>query len=109
MTSLSRFQRTLSSPTRTIIGLMSGMSMDGIDLALAKCSGDYPDYKIELLKSDYRPYPADLKARIKQSRHADVSEVAKLNILVANEFAACVNDFLAKNKISTDQIDAIGS
>jgi anhydro-N-acetylmuramic acid kinase len=109
MTKMRRFQQTLNSQTRTIIGLMSGMSMDGVDLALAKCSGDYPDFTVELIGASYRPYPVALKARIKQGRAADAEEVAKLNIIVASEFAACVNDFLTENSISPEKIDAIGS
>ena len=109
MTPMPRFLCTLNKSERRIIGLMSGMSMDGVDLAFAKCSGMFPNYNVELLGSSYRPYPPDTRARIKDSRKVDAAEVAKLNVLIASEFASCVNDFLYKHKITPSEIDAIGS
>lgn len=109
MTLVTRLKRSFDNQNRTIIGLMSGMSMDGVDLALAKCGGVYPNYKVELIASSYRPYGSKLKDRLIRGRSADVAEVARLNVLVATEFAACVNDFLVEMQLSPGDIDAIGS
>ena len=43
-----QLQEILNKKSRLIIGLMSGMSHDGLDLALVQVSGEYPKLKIEL-------------------------------------------------------------
>ena len=92
-----------------VIGLMSGMSADGVDLALTKIEGTFPDLKVELVASAYRPYEEALKARVRRAQDGRTGDVSRLNVIVAREFAACVNDFLAKTGRSADDIDLIGS
>lgn len=109
MNLLTRLQNVHQKKSRILIGLMSGMSMDGIDLALVKCTGAFPDFDVELLDSDYKPYSAALRARLQAGRTAVVGEIALLNIDVAEAFSACLNEFLLKRGIDKSTIDAIGS
>jgi anhydro-N-acetylmuramic acid kinase len=46
---------------RRVVGLMSGTSLDGIDLAEVEISGDYPRIKVKLLRFASYPFPADLR------------------------------------------------
>ena len=46
--SLERLLAAIEKETRTIIGLMSGMSMDGVDLALVRVAGSFPELEVEL-------------------------------------------------------------
>ncbi|PWU20632.1 MAG: anhydro-N-acetylmuramic acid kinase [Bdellovibrio sp.] len=107
--SLERLISTINKSHRRIIGLMSGMSMDGVDLAYAEICGSFPDLKVKLIGAHARPYAPEVKRMLMGSREGTVYDVCQLNFLVAEEFSECVNEFLALNSIDAKAIDAIGS
>lgn len=92
-----------------LIGLISGMSMDGVDLAHVKISGSFPDLKIELMGSDYLPYDSELQSRVKAARDGKVEDVAALDFLIGEVFASAVTRYLNNSNINSREIDAIGS
>jgi len=104
-----RLISVINKRSRKIIGLMSGMSMDGIDLACAEINGDFPDLQVSLIGSHFRPYSPDFRARLISAQNASTEEISSLNFIVANEFSNCVNEYLNQNKIQQGEIDAIGS
>ena len=61
---------------RTIIGLMSGMSMDGVDLACVHIRGDYPDLTVELLGTHARPFAPALRERLRPASARESGPVA---------------------------------
>jgi anhydro-N-acetylmuramic acid kinase len=105
-----RLRETLMKNSRDIIGLMSGMSMDGVNLAHVRVSGEAPGLKVALLGFHYRPYPALLRERLEKARVAgSARDICQLNALVGEEFAACVEEFLRLNGMDASEVDAIGS
>lgn len=106
---LTKLLKAINAKERRIIGLMSGMSMDGIDLALIKVKGVFPDLQIELEETYYRKYSGESKLKIEAGRTGNVEDVCRLNFLVAKEFSKCVNDFIKDKEISKEDIHAIGS
>lgn len=109
MQPLERFIATLQKKERTLIGLMSGMSMDGIDIAMVRVAGSYPTLDIDLLETDYVPYPSHLRQRLLAARQGSAEHVCILNVAVAEAFASAVNQFLKTHHIARERIDAIGS
>lgn len=110
MDKAARLQSVLQKRSRRIIGLMSGMSMDGVDLALADISGEFPNLQIRLEDSFFLPYSTQLKADLLEARSGgSTALISELNFRVGGEFANCVQTFLKEKKISSDSIDAIGS
>lgn len=105
----SRLIEVINKKSRRIIGLMSGMSMDGVDLACIDISGDFPDLKITLKGTHYRPYSEVFRLRLKEAINASVGEVSDLNVLISQEFARSVDEFLSISGIERASIDAIGS
>ncbi len=88
------------------IGLMSGTSMDGIDLALIESDGA----KIINRKNfDYLPYAPDFKNRLTALIYSapKVSEIKLVENELTKLHAHLVNNFLAKNKIDAAEIDLI--
>ena len=88
------------------IGLMSGTSMDGIDLALIESDGKEI---IERKNFAYLAYEKDFKERLKAIIYND-PKLIEIK-LIENELtllhAKLVNNFLAENKIDSSEIDLI--
>lgn len=85
---------------------MSGTSLDGIDLALIESDGE----KIINRKNfHYKPYGENFKKHLRELIYKD-TKLEKIKA-VENELtllhANLVNEFLAENKISKDEIDII--
>jgi anhydro-N-acetylmuramic acid kinase len=97
---------------RTIIGLMSGTSVDGLDIALCKISGDGHNTKVEVSAFETIPYQPDFKTEIKSvfsKKTVDFEKLCLLNPWIALQQAAMINDFLKKRKIDNTEIDLIAS
>lgn len=89
------------------IGLMSGTSMDGIDLALIESDGKK---NISRKNFSYKPYTADFKERLRSLIHGSCA--FKDIKIIENELTMLhvdlVNQFLEQNKIDKATIDLIG-
>jgi anhydro-N-acetylmuramic acid kinase len=97
---------------KLIIGLMSGTSVDGLDIALCKINGSGTETKIELLKFETKEYDPAFKAEIKSvfsRRDADLEKVCVLNAWVALIQAGLINDCLKKWNYDKEEIDLIAS
>jgi anhydro-N-acetylmuramic acid kinase len=106
---VSRLSAIASKKEKTIIGIMSGMSMDGINLACVKISGEFPKLKIDLVGTHLRSYSQVTRDNILRGRAATVAEVSALNFAIADAFSQSVEEYLAKNNLSRNDIDLIGS
>ncbi|MBX2819339.1 MAG: anhydro-N-acetylmuramic acid kinase [Rhodothermaceae bacterium] len=98
--------------SRTIIGIMSGTSLDGIDAVLAQISGTGLSLKIKQLGFISAPYRSDLKSLLLKNSFpdtSDVQEISQLNVRLAHEYAKVVYDLLQQSDIDLQQVDAIGS
>ena len=98
----------MSKKFYTIISMMSGTSMDGVDACLVNLSDEY-DFEI---KGFYTlEYPADLREALLRAAtdKASVSDVCVLNIAVGEHFAKCVNKLLEKYELSAKDINFISS
>lgn len=89
------------------IGLMSGTSMDGIDLAMIESDGKE---FIRHLASDYMPYESEFKAKIRNLVYGTPTlvEIKRLENEITMLHGNLVNNFLAKQGISSNEIDLIG-
>ena len=90
------------------IGLMSGTSLDGCDVALLEINND----KYELV--DYLLYPYDEKLKEKIRRNlsdnsAKLSEICSLNFELAYVFKDAIDALLKKRDMSYKEIDFIAS
>jgi anhydro-N-acetylmuramic acid kinase len=97
---------------RSIIGLMSGTSVDGLDMALCNISGSGHDTVIELAAFETASYGPDFKAEIKSVFSKQEVNLEKLTLLhpwVAQQQAALILAFLKKNGIDKKDVDLIAS
>jgi anhydro-N-acetylmuramic acid kinase len=90
------------------LGLISGTSADGIDVALASFAG-----KPKLLAGLTYPYRDDLRRRILTLAQGDgyiaLDEFGALDVEIARTFAAAALELLKRENIDATQIRALGS
>lgn len=101
-----------SKDSRLIIGLMSGTSLDGLDLALCQITGNGPRSEISILEFDTIAYDHSFKEEIRSvfsKRSVDLEKVCLLNAWIAKQHAAMVLRCLAKWNVSPGQVDLLAS
>ena len=98
--------------SRVIIGLMSGTSMDGLDIALCSVSGTGIDTQLDLLEFETAGFTSDFKEKIRKVFARDTIDfpyLAALNSYIANQHGELVNVFLKKHRLSGESVDIIAS
>ncbi|MCX8656276.1 anhydro-N-acetylmuramic acid kinase [Gilliamella sp. B2894] len=89
------------------IGVMSGTSMDGIDIALVNIT----DRKITSIASNCYPMPANLKQLLLtlcKTKQTTLQNLGEIDHRLGQLFADSINQFLKDNQIEKHQITAIG-
>ncbi len=109
---IEQLYRIANKKERLIIGLMSGTSVDGLDVALCKFKGSGVDTEIEILFFESVAFDDDFKKEIKSvfsKRNVDLEKVCLLNAWIADCHAAIINDCLKKWNIKNENVDLIAS
>lgn len=93
-----------------IIGLMSGTSLDGLDIAYCKYQkGSNSSWQFKWITTAFYPYPPELQHRIKNAFSGSAWELIELDKQLARIWSTMINDFISKNSISKEDINAIAS
>ena len=102
--------------TRLVLGLMSGTSADGIDVALVRVGpseGAKPGQLPARLENFTTvPFPANVRAevlRIAEGAHVSSGELSQLNFRLGAVFAKALLDACRKFRVSPKSISLIGS
>lgn len=97
--------------TSLYAGVMSGTSLDGIDVALVEISGRPGGTPVKLRATHYRPYDAATRAALLDLHHSASGELHRAQ-LIANDlarlYAAAVSALLREAGIAPEQVRAIG-
>ncbi|WGK94060.1 MULTISPECIES: anhydro-N-acetylmuramic acid kinase [Flavobacterium] len=111
-TNIESLYRIAQKPTRTIIGLMSGTSLDGLDVALCEISGASKSTVVQLKKFKTIPYSEAIKAEIRKvfaKKTIDFQHLALLNEWIGILHANLVLDCLKEWNIAPAEVDLIAS
>jgi anhydro-N-acetylmuramic acid kinase len=95
-----------------VLGLMSGTSADGIDVALARITGAHPNLRAKCEAHHHAPYPAPLRRTILRLANGDATttaEISQLNFLLGEEFAAAAIAACKSWRVPLRKISLIGS
>ncbi len=111
-TNINRLVNIAQKDTRFIIGLMSGTSLDGLDIALCEITGSGFGTKISLKKFTTINYDVDFKNEVKEifsKKNISLEKLCLLNDWIGSKQAAMVNDCLQNWEIKNSAIDIIAS
>jgi anhydro-N-acetylmuramic acid kinase len=89
------------------IGLMSGTSLDGLDICFAKFEKQNSVWKFQILKAETISYSRDLENQLKNSIHLSAEKLLELHSEYGFYLGKEVKNFILKNKI--ENIDIISS
>src|SRR5690349_21092327 len=97
---------------RIIIGLMSGTSLDGLDVALCAVTGSGIRTKVRVLRFETVDYHDDFKGEIRRvfaKKEVDFQHLTLLNVVIADHHARIVNQCLSDWNIPPASVDLIAS
>lgn len=109
---LELLYKIAQKPSRTIIGLMSGTSLDGLDVALCEISGSGENTTVQLTQFDTLDYSEEIKSEIRSvfaKQTIDFQKLVLLNEWIGVLHANIILDCLKRWNIPTDQVDLIAS
>ena len=95
-----------------VAGLISGTSVDGIDVAIVDISGAGARTKLRLLAFRTVPYPPRVRRALLaacNARSISVGEISQLNFLIGRLFGEAVTKVCGRARIPLDSLDLIGS
>jgi anhydro-N-acetylmuramic acid kinase len=100
-----------SSPL-LVLGLMSGTSADGIDVALARISGAPPNLNAKLLRHTTVKFPKPIQKeilRVAEQQPISAGALSQLNFRLGEIFADAAREACKRFRIPTKRIVLIGS
>lgn len=98
----------MNKNTLTVIGMMSGTSLDGIDACLVEID---ENFGFKILNSHSLVYPEQVREKLLMTanNNASTKDVCYLDFVVGKLFAQCANELVSKSGLMSSQIDLISS
>jgi anhydro-N-acetylmuramic acid kinase len=109
---LTQLFQIAQKPQRRIIGLMSGTSLDGLDVALCRFASSGTDTQVVVEAFETVPYSEDIKQEIRQvfaRKQIDFQHLCLLNPWIGNLHGDLVLQCLKKWGVPTSDVDCIAS
>ncbi|MCF6437250.1 MULTISPECIES: anhydro-N-acetylmuramic acid kinase [Pseudoalteromonas] len=109
---IEKLYQSAEKPERLIIGLMSGTSLDGLDVALCRISGSGRETQVTVQAFTTCPYPKAVKDKIltvfaKQT--VDLEYLTLLNAWIGKYHGELINQCLKNWQVEPSDIDVIAS
>jgi anhydro-N-acetylmuramic acid kinase len=92
-----------------IIGVMSGTSMDGLDLAFVNFFKKESAWDFDLVCATTYPYPESLQASLSHSKNLSALEMIALDLKLGTFIGEKINAFISENELNKSAIDAVAS
>lgn len=108
----NRLYQLSQSSHRNIIGLMSGTSLDGLDIAYCRITGFGSDTAVEIVAFQSIDYDKNFVSQIREvfsQQQVDLKQLTRLNKHIGTVHGKMVNEFLKQHQINPSEIDGIAS
>lgn len=99
-------------PTPLTIGMISGTSLDGVDVAVCRFNGHAQQVEIELVAFDTVPYPDAVRQELLdlyEDSSSAVARISSMNVVVGKHFAQAALSVLEANNLNADDVALVGS
>jgi len=109
---ISRLATIAAAPSRIIVGLMSGTSLDGLDIALCRFTGSGLQTQAEVLHFITIPYDAEFKEQLKAvsfKTEVALQQVTLLNAVIGSYSAKLILQALSDWGVDPATVDLIAS
>jgi anhydro-N-acetylmuramic acid kinase len=97
---------------KNVVGIMSGTSLDGVDVALVEIEGNSTFTKIDLVGFLEYPFPKGLKNMLLKNsvkESSNVEDLARLNFLIPNIYFDAIKALCQNINFPIEKIDLIGT
>ncbi|HMP93964.1 MAG TPA: anhydro-N-acetylmuramic acid kinase, partial [Phnomibacter sp.] len=91
-----------------VIGLMSGSSLDGLDIAFVQLEHKGGKWSYDILAADCMPYPAEWEQKLRQATTLATPDYLALHTAYGRYCGQLVNQFIAANGLE-HQVQLIAS
>lgn len=102
----------LEKPSRLVVGIMSGTSADGVDVALCRISGHGTESEIQQLDFYFEPFTQEVREeilRLASGKTATAQDFCRINFLLGELYAQAVEAMCHRRGMDVKDIDLIGS
>lgn len=109
---LQKLVSVAQKPVKLGVGLMSGTSLDGLDIALCEFTGNSLQTQFKLMQFTTIPYEEDFKSDIRSifsKRSVDLEKVCLLNDFIGTYHGELVLKALDNWNVKPDEVDFIAS
>ncbi len=109
---LERLIKLKEKNPKIVIGLMSGTSADGVDVAVVEVKNSGKETSFKILGWQVFPFPEELRRMIlknSQPETSKVDEICRLNFLLAKVYADSIFKTLDALGLNISDVDLIGS
>jgi anhydro-N-acetylmuramic acid kinase len=109
---LERLMHVATKYSRRIIGLMSGTSLDAIDVAMVRIEKHGLTAKVRLEHFREFPYPPKIRSVVRElfdPKRARIDDICRYDFILGEVFAAAVLRMLKETHIKAESVDLIAS
>jgi anhydro-N-acetylmuramic acid kinase len=109
---LERLMHVATKYSRRIIGIMSGTSLDAIDVAMVRIQKHGLTAQVRLEHFRSFPYPPKIRAVVREffdPKKARIDDICRYDFILGEVFAAAVLRLLQETKIKAESVDLIAS